>query len=89
MCGRYVSVKARADLLTEVRAEGPELRESYNVAVSGSAAWQSVPRDMCAERWLRVLVIGRLFEPDTGYQARRDEQRRAAPCVAVRTAIGS
>jgi hypothetical protein len=44
MCGRYVSVKARADLLTEVRAEGPELRESYNVAVSGSAAWQSVPR---------------------------------------------
>ena len=35
MCGRYVSVKARADLLTEynaVRAEGPELRESYNVA---------------------------------------------------------
>ena len=35
MCGRYVSVKARADLLTEynaVRAEGPELRESYNIA---------------------------------------------------------
>jgi len=35
MCGRYVSVKSRADLMSEynaVRAEGPELRESYNVA---------------------------------------------------------
>jgi putative SOS response-associated peptidase YedK len=35
MCGRYVSVKSRADLIGEynaVRAEGPELRESYNVA---------------------------------------------------------
>jgi putative SOS response-associated peptidase YedK len=35
MCGRYVSVKARADLMAEygaVRAEGLELRQSYNVA---------------------------------------------------------
>lgn len=35
MCGRYVSVAARADLVTEfdaTRADGPELRESYNVA---------------------------------------------------------
>jgi putative SOS response-associated peptidase YedK len=35
MCGRYVSVKSRADLIGEynaVRAEGPELPESYNVA---------------------------------------------------------
>jgi putative SOS response-associated peptidase YedK len=35
MCGRYVSVKSRADLIDEynaARAEGPELRESYNVA---------------------------------------------------------
>ena len=34
MCGRYVSVKARADLMAEydaVRAAGPELPESYNV----------------------------------------------------------
>jgi hypothetical protein len=31
VCGRYVSIKARADLVAEydaVRAEGPELRES-------------------------------------------------------------
>jgi putative SOS response-associated peptidase YedK len=35
MCGRYVSVMSRADLIEEYdagRAEGPELRESYNVA---------------------------------------------------------
>jgi putative SOS response-associated peptidase YedK len=35
MCGRYVSVKSRPDLIDEynaARAEGPELRESYNVA---------------------------------------------------------
>jgi putative SOS response-associated peptidase YedK len=35
MCGRYLSVKARADLVAEydaVRADGPELPESYNVA---------------------------------------------------------
>jgi putative SOS response-associated peptidase YedK len=35
MCGRYVSVKSRADLIEEYdagRVEGPELRESYNVA---------------------------------------------------------
>jgi putative SOS response-associated peptidase YedK len=35
MCGRYVSVKSRADLIDEynaARAEGPKLRESYNVA---------------------------------------------------------
>ena len=35
MCGRYVSVRARADLVNEyhaVRADGPELDASYNVA---------------------------------------------------------
>lgn len=35
MCGRYVSVMARTDLLAEynaVRADGPEPPASYNVA---------------------------------------------------------
>lgn len=64
MCGRYVSVKSRADLMTEydaVRADGPEIGPGYNVApqtLIAAVLERSVPDDGHVERSLHTVRWG-------------------------------